>query len=361
VPRDKQSKTSIGTKTGIGASLRAVRPLALMLQSSGVDAAAWLTAAGITPQALFDDEARIAFGGFAPLWERAAALLPDDEGMGVRALELASLRFGTVTGVGSAYLLLDLFAAGPSVGDALTRLGRYWAIGFGDESAVVVRRSTKALTLELQPASLPFALADYVIAMMTALLRVHAPSSTHVPLVTLGRARPADASTHLRFFGPSVQFGARSNTWTLPEAALATPLVGAQPSLVPLLERRADEVLTRLRGVPSVVSQVQALLAQELPSGNPAADHIASKLGMSVRTMSRKLLGAGTTHKQLVDRVRAELAERYLLEDERSATEVALLLGFAELSAFDRAFKRWHGVSPTQFRAVRRGPASAGS
>jgi len=90
---------------------------------------------------------------------------------------------------------------------------------------------------------------------------------------------------------------------------------------------------------------------KELQGGNPAAETIAEHLHMSVRTLARRLAEEDTSHKALLDELRSDLARRYLSDAGLAISEVAFLLGFSEPSAFHRAFKRWTGQTPRQFRS----------
>ena len=81
-----------------------------------------------------------------------------------------------------------------------------------------------------------------------------------------------------------------------------------------------------------------------------SAETVADHLRMSARTLSRRLADEGTSHKAILDELRADLARRYLEDAELAISEVAFLLGFSEPSAFHRAFKRWTGQTPSQFR-----------
>jgi AraC-like DNA-binding protein len=87
-----------------------------------------------------------------------------------------------------------------------------------------------------------------------------------------------------------------------------------------------------------------------LRDGEPSIEHLAPRLGVSVRSLQRRLREAGTSYKQVLDQVRHDLALRYLTAGELSIGEVAFLLGFSEPSAFHRAFKRWTGSTPGEFR-----------
>ena len=100
----------------------------------------------------------------------------------------------------------------------------------------------------------------------------------------------------------------------------------------------------------AVSGHVRELVLGELRSGNPGLAFIAEKLHISARTLRRRLAAEGTTHQEIVDDLRRELADRYLLDEGLAVSKVAVLLGFSNASAFHRAFKRWFGTSPHQHR-----------
>ena len=100
-------------------------------------------------------------------------------------------------------------------------------------------------------------------------------------------------------------------------------------------------------------SRCKFFLLQQLTSGDPSEEVLANQVGMSGRSLQRKLAEAGLTYGQVLAETRYELAQRYLDDPNRSVTEITFLLGFSEHSAFTRAFKRWSGMAPTSYRADR--------
>ena len=110
-----------------------------------------------------------------------------------------------------------------------------------------------------------------------------------------------------------------------------------------------------IRDSSSVGARVRELLAAQIREGEPEQAQLARSLGMSERTLQRRLRDEGLAFAALVDKVRTELAELYLSDPKLAVFEVAFLLGYSEPSAFNRAFRRWTGQSPSQFRASREG------
>ena len=92
-------------------------------------------------------------------------------------------------------------------------------------------------------------------------------------------------------------------------------------------------------------------MPQLLPHGKPSVSEVAPQLGMSTRTLSRKLSDEGLAFADILDQMRSALAERYLSERELPISEIAWLLGYCEVSSFTHAFKRWTGKTPRQFRS----------
>jgi AraC-like DNA-binding protein len=112
----------------------------------------------------------------------------------------------------------------------------------------------------------------------------------------------------------------------------------------------ANEMLQRLPKMDTLTAHVRELLAAELRGGDPGIEHLAKKLHTTPRTLRRRLEEVGTTHREILDGLRKELALRYLSERSLATSEVAFLLGYSTASPFHKAFKRWAGVSATDYR-----------
>lgn len=170
-------------------------------------------------------------------------------------------------------------------------------------------------------------------------------------------ARPIDAARYDAFFGIPVEFDAAETAILLPAWTAALPLARQDPSLFAYLSRHAESLLARLPPRDeSLADRVRKLVTETLRSGTMTMETIARRLALSERTLQRRLHDEGTTFAELVDETRRALAERYLHERQLAVYEVALLLGYSEPSAFVRAFRRWTGTTPLEFRE--RGPAS---
>ncbi len=165
---------------------------------------------------------------------------------------------------------------------------------------------------------------------------------THAPL--------GDPAEHAALFGVAPRFEADETLLDLGDA-LDLPVLGArvdlQPGLVALLEARTPEG----DGIGETALAVESTLRDLLPRGVADKDAVARSLGVSARTLARRLKAEGTTFQQALDDVRAQLARYWLAEGSLAIYEVAFMLGYSETSAFHRAFRRWTGEAPAAWRA----------
>ncbi len=116
------------------------------------------------------------------------------------------------------------------------------------------------------------------------------------------------------------------------------------------MEREARELLADFDVNTNLASAVRAVIYRQLADGEPSLEGVAEALGLSARSLSKRLVAQSLRFPEILDRLRQSLAEIYLQDASLSLTEIALLLGFAESSSFSRAFRRWRGVSPNQYR-----------
>jgi len=127
------------------------------------------------------------------------------------------------------------------------------------------------------------------------------------------------------------------------------PLRSGDEHLAQYHDRIMEDYISRLSEV-RLIRSVQKALVSRLPDGIITVDAVARQLGMSTRKLQRELKLEGTTYQELLNRTRKELAQRYVRDISNDLTEVAFILGFADLSTFSRSFKRWTGLSPSRYR-----------
>ncbi|MFZ5756792.1 MAG: helix-turn-helix domain-containing protein [Pseudomonadota bacterium] len=191
------------------------------------------------------------------------------------------------------------------------------------------------------------------IAALVAFLRRQVDDPPPPALVSFVHPAPAtDAARALyeAFFGCPVQFGDTHTRVRFPVSYLAIPMPHSDPGLRELLGRQARALLAAAPDADAFQRALQQVLLRLLPDGNATLPRAARELGAAPRTVQRRLAERGLTFQQFLDRIRTELARSYLGDRALSMTDIALLLGFSEQSAFNRAFRRWTGNTPARLR-----------
>lgn len=193
-------------------------------------------------------------------------------------------------------------------------------------------------------------LTDYALSLFVGMCRENYGPSLTLEAVTLRRQPPADATPYTRCFGCPVTFGAKEDSFVLPLHIADWPLPTANHELVQTFDAILAEQLADLQDA-DLESRCRAYLLQELTSGEPSEEDLAKAMAMSRRTLQRKLGDLGLTYRSLLEKTRYHLAMRYLDDPMKSVTDITFLLGFSEQSAFTRAFKRWSGKAPSEYRS----------
>lgn len=164
--------------------------------------------------------------------------------------------------------------------------------------------------------------------------------------VWFAHPRPADMRALIDLFQTTtIAFDRPTNGFEIPREHLEARMLSADPALLSALDNHAETLLKAHRGPPGFLAEVQRTVREALTDGAPTLGEVAERLGTRPRTLQRRLAEAGTSFQRLVDTVREELARMYLAE-RTPLDQVAYLLGYAEMAAFRRAFKRWTGRTP---------------
>jgi AraC-like DNA-binding protein len=168
--------------------------------------------------------------------------------------------------------------------------------------------------------------------------------------VWFAHGAPVDVASHLRMFGPWVEFGRDCNGIVLQAADLEAPLPASDPAMARHVKQYLDPILADVHA--TVSEKVRRLIYDLLVSRRASAKQIASSLGMSRRTLHRQLARNGETFSSVHDAVRTDLARRYVEDQGLPLSEIAHLLGFSELSAFSRWFHAEFDCSPMSWRVA---------
>ena len=315
-----------------------------VLEIYGLDAPAMFERHGIDPALLRNPDARIPARSWDSLAREAAEHIPDP------AFGLLAARCwhpSNLGALGYAWLTSSTLRTG------LGRLVRYWRL-LGEASSTRLEESSAGVSIVLArqaPDAVSSAvLVDFVMSLLVDMCRMNAGSSLRPVSVRLRRVRPKGSEVYRRHFGCVVHFGADRDSFTLARKDVDRTLPTSNRQLAATLDQILVERLAHL-DKRNVVARCQARLLDQLSSGEVSENVMAEQLHMSRRTLQRKLADADLTFQKLVDDTRRDLAMRHLDDPRHSVTDVTFLLGFSQQSAFTRAFKRWTGISPTEYRA----------
>ena len=193
-------------------------------------------------------------------------------------------------------------------------------------------------------------MADFGLALVLSMCRTNYGQDLVPEVVTLRRPAPADKGPYERLFGCPVRFAAPEDAFVLSRHAVDRALPTSNHELAVTF----DTILARQLGeldAAAFPDRCRSFLLQELTSGEPSEEGLARFMGLSRRTLQRKLGDLGLTYRTLLEKTRYDLALRYLDDPARSVTDITFLLGFSEQSAFSRAFKRWNGKAPSEYRS----------
>ncbi len=316
-------------------------------QSRGADAADLLGKADLVDTELTDPDARVSLRQYLALMHHAQIATKDPA---------FALHWGEDVGMADISILGLIMNAAPTMGAAFQQLQRYGRLAMEindpagsphfelyqqDDRLFMVYEGT---TVQNVPE-----LVENAFVRLTCGPRQFL-TAPHILSVYFTHATPSYQHEYERIFECPVHFNAKWNAMELhPEVASWT--VAQSPEYMSkLLEEKAEQLLSNMSAQQSVRGQVEQALLPLLHLGNPGADQVAAQLGMSRQTLFRHLKNEGTTYRQVLEDLRHISAIAHLKSQTSSVGEIAYLLGFSDLAAFSRAFKRWTGQSPRDFR-----------
>jgi AraC-like DNA-binding protein len=165
---------------------------------------------------------------------------------------------------------------------------------------------------------------------------------------------PKDMKSYNLAFKCPILFNQSHNYISYKTADLEIRTAKADTSINKFLVERVEEETKGINVSPNkIVADVEKIIMDALPSGIPSIDQVGDYVGMSNRTLTRRLSESGTTFRNLIKKTQEEISKNLLLNSSRSVGEIAFQTGFSEQSAFNRAFKRWTGQSPLEFRKIK--------
>ena len=239
--------------------------------------------------------------------------------------------------------------------DALTRQARFYQLCAPAEMRIQERRDECVISKQWLYATEeePPLLVDACLAILVELGR----RGTQVPIrpkrIDL-KERRERGSRHEAYFNCPINFGAARNAIVLRSEDLDRPFVTYNAEFLEMVQSALEKNAKGCREQASASEQVKWLLKQMLAGGRPDITDVARELGLSVRTLQRRIVEEGTTFRDLLLAVRQELVRTYFAQSGMQINEIAFQLGYEDTNSFYRAFRNWEGTTPSQWRTDRK-------
>lgn len=342
---DDKNRTSSASDPSVMAALVAGNLSAAA--AFGLPTSELMARAGLSEAALADPDGRVPLSSYVRLLQAIDAE--------PRALEFG-FWLGSTVSVRALGVVGFAMQHASDVRSAFRCLDRFRKV-MGDRVSPIIEESDDHVTFrQTEPAELAGLASAGVsgpVGTLTLLRELSGCSAT-APLAVeaaFQHAAPADLSPYQAALGCPVRFGATETRLVVQRAVFDVPIERADPALFGYLALHATALEARLPRDQTLAATLREALLERLAEGEPEQGVLARRLGMSERTLQRRLRAEGTTFAALLDELRAELARQYLGDKALAVFEVAYLLGYSEPSAFNRAFRRWEGRAPREYRS----------
>ncbi len=314
------------------------------LQQAGIEANGLLSKSGLTLKQIEDHKARLSAESQIRFLELGAEALQDD------ALGFHLARDFDLREIG---LLYYVAASSRTIAESLSKAERYCRLA---NEGVALQFAPKDMAIALRYVGVKRRADCHQIEFwLTAIVRLNRFLSNRrlVPeRIRVAHHRRAMPTELKSFLGCEIEFGTDVDEIVLPRSSGPLPIESADHYLNDLLVAYCEEALAHRRvGEGSLRARVENAITPLLPHREVRAEEVARGLGMSHRTLTRHLAADELTFARIHDELKIDLAKTYLAKDELSISQTAWLLGYGEVSAFTRAFKRWTGMTPSDWRA----------
>lgn len=307
-----------------------------------LDADALLRAVDLSPSLLASPQARVSARQFGALWRLVAQTL-DDEFFGQDSRRMK---------VGSFAMLCHTVVHCETLAQALERSVRFYGLIFDDiDVRLAVEGDTAKIVLRERSMGAP-----RIFAHETLLMLLHGVACwlvgrrIAIDCAHFGYPEPSHSAEYRLMYSANLRFDGEQTTVEFDARSLALPVVQDERSVAEFLRHAPENILLKYKNADSLGARIRRRLRQSLPADLPEFEALASEMHMTPVTMRRRLHEEGATYQTIKDQLRRDLAIDYLSHSRRSVLDIALQLGFRERSAFHRAFRKWTGASPGEFR-----------
>lgn len=319
------------------------RPLWRLLEDRRIDPVTFFQEVGLEPGWVHESRTRYPSDLLSAAWLKAVSIT-GDEGLG---LDIANV-----------FTPLDLNALGvtflssATLNDAFERLDRYETL-LNSSLDFTIRADGDRVHLVGRVDGASDEVTRFIQDSHMAVVLNLSREGLHEPLdpveVAFTYPEPASSGRYFGVFRAPILFSQPEWRLTFRTEDAQRSFTDANRELAISNDHFLDDMLQELQS-PDIVTLVKKAVVKDLPSGAPPADEMAKKLHMSGRTLQRRLAEEGTNYRDLVFEVRRDLAEKYIRDRRVSLAEISYLLGFSDTSSFSRAFRRWNGAPPKEYR-----------
>jgi AraC-like DNA-binding protein len=329
--------------TNIHVSVTVLRQMFLYLDALDVDKDAFLESIGIGPESLKSPDAYLPIEKYLFI-EKEAARYTNDPSFGFHMGQYAEAGSWSILG----YMMMNC----QNLGEAFEKSARYNRIigNLIDGNANLRFNKIKVkLTVPPHAPEMPRHCFESAITSSIRMMRTLTGEEINPLEVTFAYPMPESVREYEDYFNCPVNFEHKENSFTIPLKVIFTPILFANPELLEYFENYAQEFLADMDRQSEYASRVTKILLSQLDDEDLSIKKVAREMSVSVRTLQNRLKAEGVVFSDLLQEVREKLAKKYLREN-YSVEDITYLLGFSEPSVFRKAFKKWSGVTPRQFR-----------
>jgi AraC-like DNA-binding protein len=320
----------------VAAALDAVR-------ARHIDPDPLLIEVGLSPALLQMPQARVSARQYGQLW-RLIALTLDDEFFGQDSRRMKA---------GSFAMLVHAVVGCRNLGQALDRSLRFYGLILDDIGGALLRADPEASIVlrERVVDAVPRIFGNEVLLML-----LHGVAcwlvGRRIPILRaeFKYPEPAHSDEYRLMYCTDLAYGRPQTMIVFAAEYLKLPVVQNERSVKEFLSTAPESILVKYKNGSSLSARIRRRLRQQLPGAVPEFERLAGELNMTPATLRRRLQEEGATYQGIKDHLRRDLAISYLSHSQRAVMDIALELGFSERSAFHRAFRKWTGASPGEFR-----------
>ncbi|MBW2369994.1 MAG: AraC family transcriptional regulator [Deltaproteobacteria bacterium] len=328
-------------------SVALLRPVLQYVAGMGIKTESLLAGTAIDPVLLNSPDTRLSLEEMDRIYIQAMRLTKDEN---------LGLHIGECFAFGSMSIAGHIMRNCRTFGEQLRKVIEYNEI-VSDGFRMNYHREKKGLVVvecTIMHTAAPL-VRQHVEAIFSAVMKLSTDAAGKIPKpleVRFKHKKPRDITEHRRIFQAPVFFNSSTNAMVHEASYFDTPVILPNSELLFLFERQAKQVLSEIRAEQRFTKKVGLILIRKLSEESLSIESVADELCMSVRNLQKKLGKENTSYREIIKETRKQLAVFHLKNRELSIAEIAYLLGFSEPCVLQRSFKKWTGLTPSEYRST---------